>query len=229
MEAVSSPEPRKRSRQPVARAGFDIARLEREIAAAGQAHEGDEAGFRAAAVELFRAALDHGRDDARKSLENGGTGRACAERLSDIEDQIIRALLHIATRRLYPELAPSARVTILAVGGYGRGMLAPGSDIDLLFLLSDPADAGAKKIIETILYVLWDLKQKVGHATRSIDECLKQARSDLTISDVAAGRPISGRRSFALRTALPALRQGNRRQDHQRVCRRQTFRARRAH
>src|ERR1700691_2403804 len=116
MEAVS-PEPRKRSRQPVTRAGFDIARLEREIAAVGQAHEGDEAGFRAAAVELFRAALDHGRDDARKSLENGGTGRACAERLSELEDQLIRALLQMATRRLFPTLAASTRVTIVAVGG----------------------------------------------------------------------------------------------------------------
>ena len=82
----------------------------------------------------------------------------------------------MARRSPHPAtVAPTRnRLTIVAVGGYGRGMLAPGSDIDLLFLLADDADAGARKIIETILYVLWDLKQKVGHATRSIDECLNR-------------------------------------------------------
>ena len=63
----------------------------------------------------------------------------------------------------------------------GAGLLAPGSDIDLLFLLVDPNDAAAKKVVETILYVLWDLKQKVGHSTRTIEECLAQARADMTI------------------------------------------------
>ena len=60
-------------------------------------------------------------------------------------------------------------------------MLAPGSDIDLLFLLPDKPTPAVEKIVEALLYVLWDLKQKVGHATRTIDECLKQARGDMTI------------------------------------------------
>ena len=71
--------------------------------------------------------------------------------------------------------------TIVAVGGYGRGMLAPFSDIDLLFLLPDKPPPGVEKVVESLLYVLWDLKQKVGHATRTVDECLKQARADMTI------------------------------------------------
>ena len=70
---------------------------------------------------------------------------------------------------------------MVAVGGYGRGLLAPGSDIDLLFLMPDKPTPAAEKVVETLLYVLWDLKQKVGHATRSVDECLKQARGDMTI------------------------------------------------
>ena len=60
-------------------------------------------------------------------------------------------------------------------------MLAPGSDIDLLFLIARRATTRRREIVETILYVLWDLKQKVGHATRTIDECLQQARADMTI------------------------------------------------
>ena len=87
----------------------------------------------------------------------------------------------MATRWLAPPPPRAALPTIVAVGGYGRGMLAPGSDIDLLFLLPDKPTPAVEKIVEALLYVLWDLKQKVGHATRTIDECLKQARGDMTI------------------------------------------------
>ena len=59
------------------------------------------------------------------------------------------------------------RLTIVAVGGYGRGALAPGSDIDLLFLLPYKQTPWGESVVEAMLYVLWDLRQKVGHATRS--------------------------------------------------------------
>src|SRR6202023_3581767 len=69
---------------------------------------------------------------------------------------------------------------IAAVGGYGRATLAPGSDIDLLFLLSPAARPRGERIAEAILYMLWDLGQKVGHSTRLVKECLVQAREDMT-------------------------------------------------
>ena len=135
----------------------------------------------------------------------------------------------MAARLVHPGRGAKPRaLTILAVGGYGRGMLAPGSDIDLLFLLADEKDAAGAKLIETILYVLWDLKQKVGHATRTIDECLRQARADMTIrTSVLEARLIMGDAS-AVRDAARALRQGDRRQDGERIRRRQARRARRA-
>ena len=80
-----------------------------------------------------------------------------------------------------PDDASLSDLAIVAVGGYGRGLLAPGSDVDLLFLLPGTSDSGQRKTVETMLYVLWDLKQKVGHSTRSLDECLRQARADMTI------------------------------------------------
>jgi len=67
------------------------------------------------------------------------------------------------------------------VGGYGRGALGPGSDIDLLFLLRSQDRARDEAVVEAMLYLLWDLKQKVGHATRTVEECLKQAKADMTI------------------------------------------------
>ena len=154
-----------------------LAKLKRAHVAAG----GDEAAFRSAAVAVFREALDRGRAEARKELEEGGRGRICAEQLSELSDRMIRAIHEMAKTLCHPELARASEVTIVAVGGYGRGLLAPGSDIDLLFLLPAGSEAASKKIIETILYILWDLKQKVGHATRTVEECLKQARADMTI------------------------------------------------
>jgi [protein-PII] uridylyltransferase len=70
---------------------------------------------------------------------------------------------------------------MVAVGGYGRGELAPYSDIDLLFLLNYKVSPHTEQVIEYVLYMLWDLGLKVGHATRSLDECLRMAKTDQTI------------------------------------------------
>jgi [protein-PII] uridylyltransferase len=72
-------------------------------------------------------------------------------------------------------------VAIVATGGYGRGILAPGSDIDLLFLLPYKQTAWSEQIAEAILYSLWDMGLKVGHATRTVQECIRQSKADMTI------------------------------------------------
>ena len=72
-------------------------------------------------------------------------------------------------------------MAVVATGGYGRGLMAPGSDIDLLFVLPYKQTAWGESIAESILYCLWDMGLKVGHATRSINECIRQAKADITI------------------------------------------------
>ena len=72
-------------------------------------------------------------------------------------------------------------MTVVATGGYGRGLLAPGSDIDLLFLLPYKQTAWSESVAEALLYCLWDMGLKVGHATRSVSECIRQAKADMTI------------------------------------------------
>src|ERR1700679_2111856 len=180
-------------REPDSREHLDRVWLEERLESIRRETEGDDPTFRLAAVDLFRAVLEQGRAEARKTLEEGGSGQGCAQQLSHLEDQLIRALPDMARRYVHPGIGASARLTIVAVGGYSRGLVAPGSDIDLLFLLPDGPDLGKKKIIETMLYVLWDLKQKVGHSTRSLDECLKQARADMTIrTSILEARFLSG-------------------------------------
>ena len=174
-------ESRRRPRQAVSRGGVDRVWLDQRLETILIETRGDLAAFRSAAVDLFRAVLERGRAEARLALDEGGGGCSCAERLSDLEDELIRALYIMARRNVLGGESRAEPPTVVAVGGYGRGLLAPGSDIDLLFLLPDASDAASKKIIETMLYVLWDLKQKVGHATRTLDECLEQSRKDMTI------------------------------------------------
>ena len=166
--------------QPASR-GLDRTRLLAELGTLHERHSGNFDAFRRAAIDALQVALTEGRKEARRLLEAGGTGRACAEALSAQVDDLLRVALELAARWLAPAPKGSALPSIVAVGGYGRGMLAPGSDIDLLFLLPHKPSQAVQKIVEALLYVLWDLKQKVGHATRTVDECLKQARADTTI------------------------------------------------
>lgn len=162
---------------------IDRARLDADIAALALKHEGDKQALRKAAMERFREALERGRETARDILMDNGRGLACAGRLSFLEDELIASIHHYVVTYVYPAVNPSSaeRICIAAVGGYGRDTLAPGSDIDLLFLLPYKQTPWSESVIEAVLYMLWDLRQKVGHSTRSVDECLRQAREDMTV------------------------------------------------
>ncbi len=85
------------------------------------------------------------------------------------------------------------RLSLSATGGYGRGVLAPFSDIDLLFLTPGDASREAQAAVEFMLYALWDLGLKVGHATRSIADCLREAKGDITVrTSLLDARHIAG-------------------------------------
>ncbi|MEP3438990.1 MAG: [protein-PII] uridylyltransferase [Hoeflea sp.] len=124
-----------------------------------------------------------GRETARTMLFDDGGGTACAVRISHLQDVITAALYDYASQHVYRVENPSMseRLTVTAVGGYGRGTLAPGSDIDLLFVLPYRNTPWTEQIVEWILYILWDMGLKVGHATRNVDECIRLSRSDMTI------------------------------------------------
>ena len=99
-----------------------------------------------------------------------------------LTDQLVIACLDLA-RHLHPNPNPTAgeRLSVIAVGGYGRGEMAPFSDVDLLFLTPYKVTAWAESVIESMLYMLWDLKLKVGHASRTIADCVRLGAEDFTI------------------------------------------------
>jgi len=138
---------------------------------------------RAQALALFKETLAAGRRVGEKLLIDDGSGTACAMRLSYLMDEIIRALHDFALAQVPvgKDGSPPPRMAVVATGGYGRGTLAPGSDIDLLFLLPAKQTPQGEAVVEYMLYMLWDMGLKVGHATRNVDECIRQARSDVTI------------------------------------------------
>ncbi|MER9873360.1 [protein-PII] uridylyltransferase [Mesorhizobium sp. M0195] len=150
---------------------------------AATAGDGSGKAARSGVLKLLKSRLADGRTVAERMLMDDGSGTACAARLSHLMDEIISALYDFAASHVYRVKNPSSaeRMAVVAVGGYGRGTLAPGSDIDLLFLLPYKQTPWGEQIVEYMLYMLWDLGLKVGHATRNIDECLRLSRTDITI------------------------------------------------
>src|SRR6202790_3384792 len=131
----------------------------------------------------LKAALARGRAEIRRRFDADGTAIRTVREQSFLIDQLIRALYDFVTERIYPLPNPTAgeKLAIVAVGGYGRGEMAPYSDVDLLFLLPYKQTPHSEQVIEFLLYMLWDLGLKVGQATRSVAECLRYAKADLTI------------------------------------------------
>ncbi len=162
---------------------FDAAAIATELDALARAGAADTRALRTAVAQHLRAALTQGRTTAETLLLQERHGRRCAERLCFMHDEIIRVLFEFTCRHLYPSENPSEaeRMAIVATGGYGRGLLAPGSDIDLLFVLPYKQTAWSESVAEVILYCLWDMGIKVGHATRSVNECIRHAKADITI------------------------------------------------
>ncbi len=118
------------------------------------------------------------------------TGLQAARLLGALIDGLVAALYSHAQQ---VEEGMSETLAVAATGGYGRGTLAPFSDIDLLFLTPAEPDPATLRGVEYMLYFLWDLGLKVGHATRSVEQCLAEADHDVTIrTSLLDGRRIAG-------------------------------------
>jgi [protein-PII] uridylyltransferase len=135
------------------------------------------------AVGVFRRHLARLQGHVRDVFEEGNlSGLKAARLLAAMIDGLI-VVLHDYARELHATQgnADLGRLTVAATGGYGRGVLAPFSDIDLLFLCAEDPSPATLRVVEFTLYFLWDLGLKVGHATRSVADCLTEANGDATV------------------------------------------------
>jgi len=146
-------------------------------------NDGSSTAIRKQVLQILKEASQNGRERAHQQLFEDGDGTACAWRISHVQDEIIRVIYDFAVTHVYraQNASDAEKIAITAVGGYGRGTLAGGSDIDLLFLLPYKQTAWGEQVVEYILYMLWDMGFKVGHATRNIDECIRLSKEDMTI------------------------------------------------
>jgi [protein-PII] uridylyltransferase len=148
------------------------------------------------ALAAFRRQLGRIQSHVQTRFERDNLNGLAAARLhAGLMDELVSALFGYALAIL--PIEAEDRLAMAATGGYGRATLAPFSDIDLLFLTDAKAPLPVERAVEFILYFLWDLGLKVGHATRSIPECLQAARNDVTIrTSLLDARCISGDRAL---------------------------------
>ncbi len=144
----------------------------------------DRSAMRKGAVAILREVNLAGRARIAASIAAAPTEAHRAIRdYSWLTDQIVTLTLDVALTWLHPLPNPTSteRICALAVGGYGRSEMAPFSDVDLLFITPYKQTAWGESLIESVLYCLWDLRLKVGHSVRTIEDCLRMGRSDVTI------------------------------------------------
>jgi len=136
-------------------------------------------------LDLLQRTLETHLSRAEKLFSEGRIGGLeMAALIASIHDAIIGALYDYTVKHAFPAPNPTRaeHLALCAVGGYGRAEMAPQSDVDLLFLIDDKkGSAHTEQITEFILYLLWDLGLKVGHATRTIDQSIALAKEDQTI------------------------------------------------
>ncbi|GHD03922.1 [protein-PII] uridylyltransferase [Novosphingobium pokkalii] len=160
---------------------------------------GDPSRARPVVVEHLRAALAHGRDElARRLRGKPSAGYECAQGQAFLVDQLVRVIHDYVIGHVYraSNRTTGERIAVLAVGGYGRGEMAPHSDVDIAFVTPNKPTAWCEQVIEAMLYFLWDLGLKVGHSSRSLDETVRMAKSDLTIrTALLEGRYVWGDRA----------------------------------
>lgn len=141
-------------------------------------------GRRQAVAAVLKVALEKGRAEIRRRIQaTPARGMELASAQSFLTDQILRMAFDATTQHLYPQDNPSTaeRICLVAVGGYGRAEMAPFSDVDIMFLCPLRSTAWVEQTVEAILYILWDLGLKVGHSTRTPDEMIRMAKSDLSV------------------------------------------------
>ncbi|WP_088346548.1 MULTISPECIES: [protein-PII] uridylyltransferase [Rhodomicrobium] len=160
---------------------FDLAGTREALGAIWRKHGEANSALREDLLAYLKGLVQTAHRAAEAGLEADGNGRRCAAALSSFQDELIRLIYDFAVAYVHRSSNPSSseRMAVVATGGYGRGLMAPYSDVDLLFLLPYKQTPWGESIVEYILYLLWDLGFKVGHATRSVEQTIRFAKSDV--------------------------------------------------
>lgn len=150
---------------------LDVNAFERALAAMAP---DDSAG----ALVVFRDALRAGRAALKQSYNDGEDTFALLGHHAWLVDQL---LIH-AWRWHGALLPPKLNIALVAVGGYGRNELYPASDVDLMLLLEKGEPKTIDKFAAALLQFLWDMGLEVGHSVRALNDCVREAKKDITVA-----------------------------------------------
>lgn len=130
-------------------------------------------------LTLFRNALRGGREALKQRyLTDPGHASQLVEMYAWLIDELL-----VRAWKAYLHLAPAKMpLALIAVGGYGRGELHPASDVDILLLLKRGDGKKIAAFAEPFLRLLWDLGLEIGHSVRSLSDCTREAKKDVTIA-----------------------------------------------
>lgn len=158
---------------------FDIEAIQAEINNAAKG--ADATAVRGCLVSLLGRANETGREAIARGLTiSPFASDRVIRSYAWLTDCLVTTTVATVRDHILPQ-AGASDFAVLAVGGYGRGGMAPFSDVDLMFLSKGKITPWLEQLIETMLYVFWDLHLKVGHSSRTVKECLKLGTEDYTI------------------------------------------------
>jgi [protein-PII] uridylyltransferase len=173
-------------------------------------------------LDVLRDHLSRAYGELRSRHDDGASGAESVRTRAAFMDDLLRELYRAAAAEVRASGYPPSALVLVALGGYGRGELHPSSDVDLMLIHGAPASPSAsrevppyvQRMAQEIFYTLWDLGLRVGHACRSLEDCLAIARTDLpSRTSMQAARVLAGDRRL-FQTLQKTLRREVLRKDY---------------
>ena len=129
-------------------------------------------------LEFFRQALAQGFDSLKVRHAEGASGQESVRTHARLMDEVIFSLTRLVAADAEAARLDPTPLVVTALGGYGRGELHPLSDIDLMVVYEGELTPYVQRMMQELLYSLWDLGLQIGHSLRSLDDCVAMARTD---------------------------------------------------
>src|SRR5258706_3984618 len=150
-------------------------------------------------LDFFRQALAQGFDALKVRHAEGASGQESVRTHARLMDDVILSLTRLIAADASRASLPPTPLVVMALGGYGRSELHPLSDIDLMVVYDGELSPYVQRMMQELLYSLWDLGLQVGHSLRSLDDCVAMARTDFpSRTSMQEARFLAGeRRLFA--------------------------------
>src|SRR5947199_3990176 len=129
-------------------------------------------------LDFFRGALAEGLEALKQRHAEGASGEDSVHTHARFMDDVVASLSHLASDDAEAAGLTPTPYVVVALGGYGRGELHPSSDIDLMIVYDGELSPYVQRVMQELLYTLWDLGLQVGHSLRSLEDCVAMARTD---------------------------------------------------